>query len=105
MKKTGLADSPFFTAASPSGEVFSREAPPERKSERTEDRTDFRSENRTVDLPPIPERRNTRRYSFEFYDDQILKLKHLKYQAEIAGKRVNLSDFAREALDQYLKDK
>lgn len=101
MKKTGLADSPFFATAPPSGEVFNREVQAKQKSERTENR----SEKRTLDLHSIPEKRNTRRYSFEFYDDQILKLKRLKYQAEIAGKRVNLSDFAREAFDQYLKDK
>jgi hypothetical protein len=32
-------------------------------------------------------------------------LKQLKYQAEMAGEIVTLSDMAREALDAYLKNK
>lgn len=71
-------------------------------TERTEFRTEKRSENRTVILPY---KRPTRRYSFEFYEDQLRVLKKLKYEAEMVGERVNLSDFAREALDQYLKTK
>lgn len=74
----------------------------ERIPERTEIRTHFRSEKRTVTLPY---KRRTKRYSFEFYEDQLIVLKRLKYEAEMNGERVNLSDFAREALDQYLKAK
>jgi hypothetical protein len=71
-------------------------------NERTEFRTEKRSENRTVALPT---QRRTRRYSYEFYEDQILAIKKLKYDAEMAGHRVKLSDFAREAFDLYLQDK
>jgi hypothetical protein len=42
----------------------------ERNSERKSDRTENRSEFRTVALPI---RRRARRYSFEIYDDQIVK--------------------------------
>ncbi len=76
--------------------------PTERIYERTEFRTEMRSENRTVTLPY---KRRTKRYSFEFYEDQLIVLKRLKYEAEMTGERVNLSDFAREALDEYLKAK
>ena len=72
------------------------------QTERTEFRTEKRSENRTVTLPV---QRRTKRYSFEFYEDQILAIKKLKYDAEMAGIRVSLSDFAREALDVYLQEK
>jgi len=65
-------------------------------------RTEFRSEKRTADLPV---KRKTKRYSFEFYDDQIFKLKQLKREAEDNGENLTLSDMAREALDFYLKSK
>ncbi|MCB9437283.1 MAG: hypothetical protein H6673_09885 [Anaerolineales bacterium] len=59
----------------------------------------MRSENRTV----LPARRLSRRYSFEFYDDQIQTLKRLKFEAESQGQRLSLSDIVREALDRYLQ--
>lgn len=74
-------------------------ADPERKSERTENRTEKRSE---PDLSTLPIKRRTKRYSFEFYDDQIVKLKQLKRQAEDRGESLTLSDIARTALDRYL---
>ena len=108
MKKSGLADSPFFSASPPptpvqppavTQEPQQIERNSERKSERTDIRSDKRTENRTVSLPT---RRSTRRYSFEFYEDQIVTLKRLKYEAEMAGERLSLSDIVREALEQYL---
>ncbi|MCB9437319.1 MAG: hypothetical protein H6673_10065 [Anaerolineales bacterium] len=99
MKKSGLADSPFFQDATQGGhEVYTRSAPA-RKSEPTEVRTENRSEKR----PVLPTRRLARRYSFEFYDDQIQTLKRLKFEAESQGQRLTLSDLVREALDQYLQ--
>ena len=59
-----------------------------------------RTEIRTVQKPT---KRLTRRYSFEFFDDQINKLRRLKYKAEIRGERLTLSDMARQALDNYLE--
>lgn len=73
-----------------------------RTSERTEIRTEFRSENRSVVLPV---KRRTKRYSFEFYEDQIVRLKQLKIKAEMEGESLSLSDMARIAFDEYLKDK
>lgn len=70
----------------------------ERKSERTEKRTVFR----TGDLPL---KRPTKRYSFEFYEDQISKLKQLKVEAEMSGENLSLSEMARQAFDDYLEDK
>lgn len=87
-------------------DVVSRPASPvpensdaERKSERTEIRTEKRSES---ELATLPIKRRTKRYSFEFYDDQIVKLKQLKRQAEDRGESLTLSDIARTALDRYL---
>jgi hypothetical protein len=72
------------------------------ETERTEDRTEKRSENRTGRLPL---RRKTKRYSFEFFDDQIFLLKQLKREAEDRGEQLTMSDIAREALDRYLKSR
>jgi hypothetical protein len=78
------------------------EAETVRNSVRSEFRTEKRSENRT---PHLPVKRNTKRYSFEFYEDQISRLKHLKRDAEDQGENITLSDIAREAFDLYLKSR
>ena len=58
-----------------------------------------RTEKRTVD---VPTKRLTKRYSFEFYEDQITRLKQMKYQAEVRGESTTLSAIVRHALDLYL---
>lgn len=73
-----------------------------RKTERSENRSEIRSEIRTVNLPL---KRRTKRYSFEFYDDQIDRLKELKVKAEGDGESLSLSEMVRAALDEYLNDK
>lgn len=72
----------------------------EQLSERPVYRTEHRSEDRSNALPV---KRRTKRYSFEFYDDQIIALKKLKRGAEDRGESLTLSDMAREAFDNYLK--
>jgi hypothetical protein len=79
----------------------SKTKPAETTTERKSERTEIRSEKRSV---TIQTKRLTRRYSFEFFDDQITKLKKLKHEAEMRGERLTLSDIARQALDDYLKD-
>ena len=69
---------------------------------RAEDRTKNRTEFRTDGLPV---KRRTKRYSFEFYEDQLVRLKQLKIRAELAGESLSLSDMVRSALDDYLDDK
>lgn len=73
--------------------------PNETESRRTEIRTDNRSEMRSQ---PFPTRRLTRRYSFEFYDDQITRVKGIKHDLEMQGERISMSDIVRDALDEYL---
>jgi hypothetical protein len=73
-----------------------------RSEKRSETQVDIQPENRSTSLPI---KRKTKRYSFEFYDDQIFKLKQLKRDAEDNGEYLTLSDMAREALDFYLKSK
>jgi len=104
-KPSGLADSPFFSSepsSTPASvSVFQGETRQPNEGECTEIRTD----NRATERLNIPIKRRTKRYSFEFYDDQLLKLKTLKHRAEMRGERVYLSDMVREALDYYLRDR
>jgi hypothetical protein len=78
-----------------------------RTSERSSARTVFRAESRTQNRTvfPLPYKRRTKRYSFEFYEDQLVKLRQLKIQAEMSGQSLSQSNIVREALDQYLNDK
>jgi hypothetical protein len=131
-KRGGLADSPFFTPMREptfeplprSSEVFpaipvSNTPPaldnrtPERSNERTKDDAERpngrtgtaseRSNERTAAAtPPL---RSTRRYSYEFYSDQVDALRKLWAQKQVNGEKVTLSDLAREAFDQYLEAK
>jgi hypothetical protein len=70
----------------------------ERKTARTEIRSEERTENRTVD---IPIRRRTKRYSFEFYEDQLVRLRQMKIKAQMKGESVFLSEIVRQALDEF----
>ncbi len=85
-----------------------------RPEERTEVRTEVRTEQRSEIRPDfrteshsggLPIKRRTKRYSFEFYEDQLVRLKQLKIQAEMAGDGLSLSEMVRVALDAYLEDK
>lgn len=69
-------------------------------AERFSERKTERSEANTL---PFPLRRETKRYSFEFFDDQILAIKRLVYEANLAGETISQSDIVRAALDQYFK--
>lgn len=95
----------FFQKPPPANPVPGS-AHPDQGTERNTERTEVRTENRSYP-PPIafPHRRRTTRYSFEFYEDQILRLKNLKHHAEMNGSKLTLSDLAREAIDLYLKDR
>ncbi len=107
MKKSGLADSPFFQnpvhTERTEQDVFIG-VTPERKSERTPERPNaipnVRTEFRSVNLPL---KRLTKRYSFEFYEDQIVQLKQLRVRAELEGRSLNLSQIVRHALDSFLE--
>ena len=78
----------------------------ERQIERVSERKAVRTEPpSSAELTRLPLKRLTKRYSFEFYEDQIKKVKQLKIQAEMAGLQLSLSDMVRAALDDYLRDK
>jgi hypothetical protein len=90
--------SAFFKRADNPPSAPQQEIP---QSERTEIRPENRSEMRSVRIP-IKHKRLTRRYSFEFYDDQITQVKGIKHDLDMAGERVSMSDIVRDALDEYL---
>jgi hypothetical protein len=50
-----------------------------------------------------PVRRQTRRHAFDFYDDQIERLRGLSMQDRLQGGDGSMSRMVREAIDQFLK--
>jgi hypothetical protein len=76
-----------------------------RAPEQVNSRTPERAHTRT------PEQVNTRtgerpilRCSFNLFEDQFKTLKQARNQAEMDGRNMNLSEMARQAFDQYLKN-
>ena len=76
-----------------------------RAPEHLNSRTPERAHTRT------PEQVNTRtgerpimRCSFNLFEDQFKALKQARNQAEMDGRNMNLSEMARQAFDQYLKN-
>ena len=83
------------------GSVFfqkDHERSDDRSEERPQIRTENRSDQRTVRLPI---KRRTKRYSFEFYEDQITRIKKIKIETELDGESISLSEIVRQALDHY----
>lgn len=73
------------------------------------DRSEMRTENRTEEHPELrsiklPIKRRTKRYGFEFYDDQIQQIRMIKIQTEMKGESIAMSEIVRQALDQYLNN-
>ena len=83
---------------SESKEIYDRTE--NRSEERSVIRTEERTEKRT---PSLPVKRITKRYSFEFYEDQLTRLKQIKYELEMTGERIAMSVIVRDALDEYLE--
>jgi len=81
-----------------------------RTPEQAYGRTGERSENLGELMLRTPKVRRVQRYSFNFWEDQIERLKRLRRVVNnkrdpIGSKEVTLSDFAREAFDEYLDKK
>jgi hypothetical protein len=58
-------------------------------------------------IPPMPPERRPERYAFNFWGDQIIRLKKLKQVLNFMGgpderKEIALSDLVRDAVDEYL---
>jgi hypothetical protein len=94
-----LAEESVFFKKSPPTKTSGENKPETKRTEnRSEIRTEERSEIRSYDLPI---KRATKRYSFEFYDDQIIRIKQIKLNTEMAGERISMSEIVRQALDEY----
>lgn len=77
------------------------------------DHSEMRTENRTEEHPEsrselhsikLPIKRRTKRYSFEFYDDQIQQIRMIKIRTEMNGESIAMSEIVRQALDKYLNN-
>lgn len=106
-KRSGLADSPFFTAPA------SRDVPVALPSAPATDPVpggppvrgvlDVRDEPPGLAVPPVrPAKRIRRRHPFDIYEDQLECLKELKTRAMRRGEETSMSRMVREALDAYL---
>jgi hypothetical protein len=110
MKKSGLADSPFFQSPSQRIEVQREPQPIFQASERSNVRTSERPVRVDDPVRPVrserPERsikREIKRHSFEFYRDQIDRLQEVKIAYMRSGEMRSMSAIVREAIDDYLE--
>jgi hypothetical protein len=57
-------------------------------------------------IPPIPAKRRPKRYAYQFYEDQVQRLRHLnmvlRLQAPVDDDVLTLADMARDAFDTYI---
>jgi hypothetical protein len=72
------------------------------------DGTSVRTDNLLDLIPPTPDKRRPERYAFQFWEDQITKLKQLRKVMNLskdaaAREEVSLSDMIREAVDDYIE--
>ena len=106
-KRSGLADSPFFSAPA------NRDAPAAPPAAPANDPVlgvppvrgvlDVRDEPPGLLVPPVrPPKRIRRRHPFDIYEDQLERLKDLKTRAMRRGEESSMSRMVREALDAYL---
>ena len=92
-KRSGLADSPFFTAPA------SRDVPADPPTASLVDPVPSE-----LPVPPVrPTKRVLKHHPFDIYIDQLERLKELKLQAMRRGEEASMSRMVREALDAYLK--
>ena len=69
--------------------------------------TSVRTDALLKSVPPQPVKRRPERYAFQFWADQITRLKKLKQVLNInkdpeAREEISLSDMVREAVDDYI---
>ena len=69
--------------------------------------TSVRTDALLKSVPPQPDKRRPERYAFQFWADQITRLKKLKQVLNInkdpeAREEISLSDMIREAVDDYI---
>lgn len=107
-KRSGLADSPFFTApANRDTQVTPPVTPvsnPVPGVPPVRGVLDVRDEPPGLPVPPArPTKRIRRRHPFDIYEDQLERLKELKLQTMRRGEEASMSRMVREALDAYLK--
>ena len=104
-KRSGLADSPFFTAPAnrdvPADPPTASSVDPVPRVPAVRDERPVPSE---LPVPPVrPMKRVLKHHPFDIYIDQLERLKELKLQAMRRGEEASMSRMVREALDAYLK--
>lgn len=132
MKKSGLADSPFFTLSNHEEVVQTPPPLPQpvyerptvqpnertdaqtnastivqvsvRPDERTNDSTNERQHERTIAPSPLPQERPYHRYTYDIFDDQAEAIDDLTFRwRKEKGKHVTKGFVMRTLLDEALK--
>jgi hypothetical protein len=102
--KSSLDDMPRIQ--SPSRKSHGEKSDIPTKTETLERRPLYSTVEPTTERPSVrPSERIKRtltRYSFEFFQDQIERLKKLSLEEQIRGEKGNMSKMVREALDTYI---
>ena len=94
MSKKRLNKADVLNELSGQSVFFKQPNETERNTVRKSERTDIRSVS-------VPVRRLTKRYSFEFFEDQLIRLRQIKIEAEMKGESIFLSQIVRQALDEF----
>ncbi len=105
MKKSGLADSPFFRDIPPPAPQETQATAPVRPDDRTDERAnggDGRTPVRVFERGR-PQKRLIKRHAFEIYEDQLETLKKRKAEAMLSGQEKSMSEMVRNAIDRFLE--
>ena len=106
-KRSGLADSPFFTAparhdpaADPAAAAANDPVPPVPPARDVRDERPVPSALPVLPVPPA--KRTLKRHPFDIYADQLERLRVVKAQAMRRGEDASMSRMVREALEAFL---
>ena len=72
-----------------------------RPNERAHERAGARPVDRSTERSVPAQKRSTKRHSFEFYEDQFMRLKKISLEHGLRGETISMSDIVRDALDAY----
>ncbi len=107
--KSSLDDMPTIAPSPQRSKAILPEVPIEK---RVEDQRD--ADVSTPEVPPVPPpesppartpvriKRTITRYAFEFFQDQVERLKQFSLEEQLRGEKGSMSQMVREALDMYI---
>lgn len=76
--------------------------PDETTKRRGDDETKRRQDEATISRPDEATKRRIKRESMNFYEDQLIALNDFKAMERLEGRRVEISQMVRDAIDEYM---